>query len=621
MPHANYNLAMELMTSKFRTESVIFRSLKVLPKSDKPKIAIVALLQVFLGFLDLLGVAVIGILGALAITGIQSKAPGNRVSRFLEIVQLDGLAFQRQVAILALVAALVLITRTLFSVFITRKVFFFLSHRGAAISANLTSRLLSRDLLFIQSQSSQQTLFSITTGVNSVTLGILGNATTLLSDSSLLLIMAIGLFVVDPIIALSTLGLFGGLGLFLYLRMNVKAQRLGAENSSLSIFSNQQVIEVLDSYRELVVRNRRDYYSRQIAKVRHDLAETTAELQFMPNISKYVIESGVVLGAIVVSGIQFLFQDAAHAVATLSVFLASGTRIAPAIMRLQHGAIALRSSVGSATTTLELIETLAKADPIESTSDEVSVNHEGFEPKILMSQVSLQYPGNKEMALKDVNLTILPGESVAIVGPSGAGKTSLVDVLLGVLPVDFGDVKISNNSPSDTISKWPGAISYVPQDVTISNATFGENVSLGFPADKDKETLIWDALEVAQLSDFVRSLPDGLDTLVGERGTKISGGQRQRLGIARAMYTKPKLLVLDEATSSLDGQTESDISNAIQQLRGDVTVVMIAHRLSTVRNADKVVYMKAGKIVAIGTFEQVRLEVPDFDSQAALMGL
>ena len=600
---------------------MIFRSLKVLPKSDKPKIVAVALLQVFLGFLDLLGVAVIGILGALAITGIQSKEPGNRVSAFLNLVGLNGVEFQKQVAILGLLAAFVLIIRTVFSVIITRKVFFFLSHRGAAISANLTSRLLARDLLFIQSQSTQQTLFSLTTGVNSVTLGILGNATTLLADSSLLLIMTIGLFIVDPIIAISTLGLFGGLGLILYLRMNVKAQSLGSENSSLAIQSNQQIIEVLDSYRELVVRNRRDYYSRQIAKVRHQLAETTAELQFMPNISKYVIESGVVLGAIVVSGIQFLFQDAAHAVATLSVFLASGTRIAPAIMRLQHGAIALRSSIGSANATLEMIDSLSETQPIESTTDDVKVDHLGFDAEVLIEGAYLKYPSMDRYALTDVTLKIFPGESIAIVGPSGAGKTSLVDVLLGVLPISRGSILISGKSPENAISNWPGAISYVPQDVTISNATLGENVSLGYPSETVNKDYVWDALDIAQLTQFVKDLPDGLDTLVGERGTKISGGQRQRLGIARALYTKPKLLVLDEATSSLDGQTESDISDAIQKLRGDVTVVMIAHRLSTVMNADKVVYMKDGAIIAAGTFEEVRAQVPDFDSQASLMGL
>jgi ABC-type multidrug transport system fused ATPase/permease subunit len=433
--------------------------------------------------------------------------------------------------------------------------------------------------------------------------------------------MTIGLFIVDPIIAISTLGLFGGLGLILYLRMNVKAQTLGSENSSLAIQSNQQIIEVLDSYRELVVRNRRDYYSRQIARVRHQLAETTAELQFMPNISKYVIESGVVLGAIVVSGIQFLFQDAAHAVATLSVFLASGTRIAPAIMRLQHGAIALRSSIGSANATLEMIDSLSDTQPIQGTTDEINVDHLGFNAEVSIEGAYLKYPSTDRYALENITLKFLPGESIAIVGPSGAGKTSLVDVLLGVLPISSGNILISGKSPESAISNWPGAISYVPQDVTISNATLGENVSLGYPSESVNLSYVWQALEVAQLTDFVNDLPGKLETLVGERGTKISGGQRQRLGIARAMYTKPKLLVLDEATSSLDGQTESDISDAIQNLRGDVTVVMIAHRLSTVRNADKVVYMKDGSILAVGTFDEVRAQVPDFDSQASLMGL
>jgi ABC-type multidrug transport system fused ATPase/permease subunit len=171
------------------------------------------------------------------------------------------------------------------------------------------------------------------------------------------------------------------------------------------------------------------------------------------------------------------------------------------------------------------------------------------------------------------------------------------------------------------VNKWPGAISYVPQDVAIAAGTIRENVAMGYPISEATDELVISALKVAKLDDFVESLPEGLDAQVGERGTKISGGQRQRLGIARAMFTRPHLLVLDEATSSLDGETESDISTAINSLRGSTTVIMIAHRLSTVRNADIVVYLDNGKIISTGTFEEVRRSVADFDSQAKLMGL
>jgi len=338
-------------------------------------------------------------------------------------------------------------------------------------------------------------------------------------------------------------------------------------------------------------------------------------------VSKYVIESGMVIGAVVLAGIQFGLQDARHAVATLSVFLAAGTRIAPAIMRLQQSLITIKSSIGSSLPTLELIESLENVPSVQNSHDNLDTDHLGFSGIVSMKSVWLSYPRSNQSALRDINLEIADGESAAIVGTSGAGKTSLVDVLLGVVPLSRGEVKISGLSPAEVVSKWPGAISYVPQDVNISNGTIRENISLGFPLDLATDARIWKSLEVAQLDTFVRNLPNGLDTYVGERGTRLSGGQRQRLGIARAMFTKPKLLVLDEATSSLDGQTEADISQAIQKLQGSVTVLIIAHRLSTVRNVSKVVYLSNGEILATGTFNEVRLAVPNFDQQAKLMGL
>lgn len=603
------------------SQSTVLRSLYVLPKSDRPKIVAVVFLQVGLGFLDLLGVAAIGVLGALSVTGIQSLKPGNRVSSVLDLIGLSNSSFQNQVAILGISAASILVVRTVLSIIVTRQIFFFLSRRGAVISANLISRLLSQSLIQVQARSTQDTLYSVTAGVTAITLGVLGTTMTLVSDGSLLVIMIIGLFIVDSTIAITTLVFFGSLGFILYLLMNVKAHKLGYLNSELSIASNEKIIEVLDSYRESVVRNRRNYYAREIGKLRLKLADVLAEMQFMPNVSKYVIESGIVIGAVVIGGAQFALQDARHAVGTLSVFLAAGTRIAPAVLRLQQSLVQIRSGVGSAMPTLILIESLESVSLMNEENDNLDISHRGFNANVEIDAVTLTYPNKNVSALQDVCLDVNEGKSLAIVGPSGAGKTSIVDVLLGVLPPDSGSICISGLKPLEAIKNWPGSISYVPQDVTISNGTFRENVALGYPTDLATDNLVWRALEIAQLAEFVLHLPQGLDTQVGERGTKISGGQRQRLGIARAMFTQPKLLVLDEATSSLDGQTEADISGAIQSLKGSVTVIMIAHRLSTVRNADQVVYMEKGKILARGTFEEVRAAVPDFDSQAKLMGL
>ena len=261
-------------------------------------------------------------------------------------------------------------------------------------------------------------------------------------------------------------------------------------------------------------------------------------------------------------------------------------------------------------------------EPIETKSIEiVGQNYEGFEPSIKLTNLTYIYRNSDRPAISDINLEIPAGSVVAIVGPSGGGKTTLIDVILGILEPKEGEVKISGRPPLEAIGKWPGAISYVPQEGYLSQGTIASNISLGYHADAFEESKIWKALQISQLEQFVSNLPDKLNTIVGDQGSSLSGGQRQRLGIARALVTNPKLLILDEATSALDGETEANISSAIQSLKGEVTVVLIAHRLSTVREADKVVYLEDGKIASVGTFNEVRSNVPNFDHQASLMGL
>jgi ABC-type multidrug transport system fused ATPase/permease subunit len=601
--------------------SVLYRSSKVLSKSDKRKLFAVVLIQIMLGALDLVGVGLIGVIGSLAINGVGSKQPGNRVQWLLDQLNLGSFDLQVQATILGILAVSVMVLKTVLSMIFIRKILYFLSFKGARLSSILVSRLLAQPLLTVQSRSNQETLFALTSGVGSITIGVLATFVALISDTSLLLVMAVGLFVVDPILSVSTFALFATIAFMLYRIMQVRARKLGERNRQTNVDSNSLILEVLTSYRELVVKNRRFYYSRKIGEQRHQLAAATAELSFMPNISKYVIEITVIVGSLMISAIQFVTQDAAHAVATLGVFFAASTRIAPAVLRVQQSSLSIRASSGLAEPTLELIESLGIDEIIKENDATIDFDHEGFVANIEIVNVSLKYPGKEINAVSNLSLSIDKGEIVAFVGPSGAGKTTIIDILLGILEPDKGRVEINGLSPLDAISTWPGAIGYMPQDILISNGTVRENVMLGFDSNPMYDQRVQSAITIAQLSEFVQALPKGLDQPMGDRGTSISGGQRQRLGIARAIFTAPKLLVLDEATSALDGETEANISSAIQAFRGDVTVLMIAHRLSTVLTADRVVYMDKGEIKAQGSFEEVRRAVPDFDRQANLMGL
>jgi len=609
------------MASRMKTSTTILKALRVIPHKDKKKVIAVIILQFFLGLLDLAGVAALGVLGALAVTGVQSEKPGTRVLGVLRFFNLADYSFQNQAAILGILATVILVSRTIFSILITRRIFYFLSRRGAVVTSELMSKLLSQSLLTVQSRSTQETLYSITTGVSAITLGVLGTAISIFADGSLLVILFAGLIYVDPTIAVTTSAFFGILGLILYRLMTVKAQELGRRNSELTIESGQKIVEVLESYRESVVRNRRYYYSEEIRKSRLRLSDVLAETQFMPNVSKYILESSIVIGGVLIAGAQFMLQDARHAVATLAVFLASGSRIAPAVLRIQQNGIQLKTSLGAADPTLNLLDQFKDFQILEPADELPDFEYKNFIPRIEVSDISMNYPSSENFALKNLSLSVEPGKTLAIVGPSGAGKTTLVDVLLGVLQPNSGSVSISGYQPLQAIAKWPGVFSYVPQDVKIIDGSFRDNVALGFPRELASDELVWAALDEAQLSDTVKALPNKLEEAVGERGTKLSGGQKQRLGIARAFFTKPLILVLDEATSALDGSTESEITKSLDALSGKVTVVMIAHRLSTVRKANHVIYMESGQIIAHGSFDEVRSAVPDFDRQAQLMGL
>jgi len=599
--------------------NTIIRAFRVLDRDERRKLKLVALAQTALGFLDLVGVAIIGLIGSIAVTGIQSKSPNSNISRLLEFANISGLTLQRQVAILGGIAAVILVGRSLLTMIISRKILYFLSYKSASISSKLISELLSRNITQVKRKSSQETLFAVTTGVQALMLNVAGTAIGVVADIFLLVLMSVGLFAFDPFMAASTFILFGTVAALLFSLTQRRVSRMGEFISKASVDSNIRILEVVNAFKEIYVHDLQDSYAEAISKTRYRLADTNAELGFIPNISKYVIEITMVIGGILFSAIEFLLHDSDRAISTLAIFLAAASRIAPAILRLQSGFIAIKSNAGVAELTLEMIDFFSPIASRELEAKELNPTYPDFRPSLIIENVSFSYPENSGATIKNLSLEVDPGQQIAFVGTSGSGKSTLIDLILGLRTADSGEIYLAGMHPSAAIKHWPGAISYVPQQVHISDSTILANVAFGY-TNPDLQ-LAWEALESAQLADFVRSLRDGINSRVGENGNLLSGGERQRLGIARALYTRPSFLILDEATSSLDAQTEVAISSAIRGLRGKVTVLMVAHRLSSVTDSDKVIYIREGRIISQGIFEKVKNEVPDFEIQAKLMGL
>jgi len=599
----------------------MWRAFSLLNSGARKKLISLTIIQIATGILDLFGVAAIGALGALSIQGIESKSPGNKVGVFLRLIGLENRSLQSQVTIIGIFAAVILSIRTLISVIFTRRTFFFLSEQGAELSAGMLSKYLSKNILFSQGRTTQEILFISSEGFRNIMVGILATFVTMASDASMLLILAFGLFLIDPIIALSTIVLFIGLAIVLHRLLQVRAQEIGREEYKYSVLNNQKILEVLNTFRESFVKARHGYYISEINLLRQKLGNLNAEMNFQPLISKYIIESSTVLGSLLLAGYEFETKTAVHAVATLAVFMAASMRIAPGALRIQQGFLAIKNASGAAESTFKLLDELSDAEPNIYDVSNPDFTYSGFVPELQIKSINFKYPNNNRFTISDLTLSVPAGSSLAIVGPTGSGKTTLIDLILGVLEPLDGTIHISGLSPLDAIKKWPGAISYVPQDIFLSSATIKENITLGYKYSDSFEKQVWAALETAQLLPTIVGLTEKLDSTVGENGGKLSGGQRQRLGIARALFTKPKLLVLDEATSALDGKTEYELANALSNLDAGITVIVVAHRLSTVKNVDQLIYIENGIIIAKGTFEEVRKAVPNFDEQASLMGL
>lgn len=572
-------------------------SLMLFSRNDRIKIARLILAQLMLTVLDLVSVIMIGVIGTLAVNGIKSTSPGESSQALLEILNLENFTVQQQVGFLAISATLFLIIKTYLSYFINKRILFFLSFRSATLSTDLLKKVFNQGLMGLRRLTPQETLYSVTGGVTVVAVGIIGTTTLIISDLFMIVIISIGLIIVSPITAAITLVFFVLVIFILHFKFKAKIQDLSKKITMLSIHSGEKTLEAIATYRELLVRNRRGFYSSKIGEQRFDLANANAQQILLPNISKYVIETSLLLGALFTTGIQFILNDAEVAVANLAIFIAAGSRIAPALLRIQQSSMQIQGNLVAGQLTLELIKDLSQISPLRELTSKFDLEHKGFNPAVAIRNLSFKYPENPRKIFNELNFDIPQGSRVGIVGPSGTGKSSLADLILGVLVPQEGEVLISGLSPKESIQQFPGAIAYVPQEIKIINGTIKENICLGFDSEDIKDHQIWKVLSQSSLDDFVKDLEDGIHAQVGIEGSKLSGGQRQRLGIARALVLNPKLLVLDECTSALDKKIQKEFLETITKLNRDITIIAISHDSEFLKDFDYVLKVDNGQVV------------------------
>ena len=602
--------------------SIVGKCLNLFSKKEKRRFILNIFTHLLLSLIDLAGVALIGLLGALSVSGIQSQDPSPRLQSLLVQLQLENMTFQTQTAFVGIAAASLLTSRTIISMYLTRRMLRFLSYRAAVLSNSLVSRMLSLTNEQLRKIEPQRLLFASTQGVTRITLGIFGSGMTAIADFLTLLLMFLGLIIVDWKIAISVMIFFGIASLVLYKLLHKKVSKLGALESKLTVKSNVKILEAISLNRELSLRGSHHRAAIEINEIKSELAGVLAETAFLPNVSKYGVEGLVIIGALGLGAFEFAYYDAAKAIGMLSIFLAAGMRIAPAIIRIQQSIITLRSSSAAASPTVELIDFLENYPEIEPEKTTIDTQHKDFVGEIEVQEVEYSYKGNKAFKIQEVTLTVSPGTSLAVIGSSGSGKSTFIELLLGGLTPSKGRVKISHMSPSLAMRSHPGAIGYVPQDVALIQGSLRENLLLGLDDTEFSDFWIKQCLKVAQFDLGVNGNTSiNLDMQLGKGNNNLSGGQRQRLGIARALITNPKVLILDEATSALDSKIENELSGALANLKGVVTLVVVAHRLSTIQYLDQVVYFDHGKIRGVGTFDELRAAIPQMDEQAKLLGL
>lgn len=589
--------------------SIVRPLLRVLPPGSRRFLLTYGILTAALALLDLVALGLVG-------TMLQTVLGDGEVSLPLigDLASRGG-----QIAALVTVCA-VIVLKGVFAVLLLRIATRRFAAHEVAIGDRLFAAYLASPWADRLSKNTSELVRTVDVGVGVTVAGVLIPTMTLFGEIGTLLAIVVALIVFDPLIAAVTIVYLALVALLLAGVISPRAVAAGRENRTWSQRTVRVLSEALGALKEVTLAGRTPDVQARVHETRGHSSRARAEANFLGQVPRYVLETALIIGFALIAGVGYLTGGPEGAVAAIGMFGVAGFRLVPSLTRMQTVQSTVNSNAAYARQVVADIdgsEALLERRAAERPQHELEVEH----PDIVLDGVTFAYPGAETPALDRVSLRIPAGAHVAFVGSSGAGKSTMVDLLLGLLEPTAGHLEVGGERLELVLDSWRRRIGYVPQDVSLFDATVAENVALTWEREKVEDEKVRRALQRAQLLDTVEAREGGIDARIGERGLAFSGGQRQRLGIARGLYNDPRVLVMDEATSALDTTTEAAVTRAIRDLHGEVTVITVAHRLATIRDSDIVFFLRDGRLVAQGSFAEVVAQVPDFAEQAALAGL
>lgn len=599
--------------------AAVRRSLGFLTKRERVTYFFLIGLRALAGLLDVFGILLIGFLAGIGAT--QLGDPSAPTTKFLgfELPKLD----EQALVWLVLFVLAVFVAKALLAITLTKALTAFIAKVESENALKIASYVLNSSLSEVQKLSKAEVQWAVTGSTTFAFTGLLNSVATLITESILLVLVGATFIFVDPVAAVAVTAYFALVILLIQFVIGKSLKRAGTDSAEGTVDSTRAINDTLDTFREISVLSKQELFLDRFDIARTRVARSGGMMAFLGGMPRYVVETSLILGVVLFVGVLFLTGQLATGLVTIGVFLTGGVRIMASLLPLQNAVAQMTNHVEQsklAHRLLALAETdlattaATKAQPVP----ELAMSKDGG-LAVVVDDVDFTHTGNEERTLHSISLTVTAGSHVAFIGPSGAGKTTLVDLLLGLVKPDSGSVRIGDVEPSLLRTSTPGLISYVPQKPGIVTGTIAENIALGVEPDLIDYERIAEVIDDAHLGEFIASLPDGVQTSVGKQADALSGGQVQRLGLARALYTRPRLLILDEATSALDAGSEAFVSASLSKLGKGVTVIVIAHRLSTVQHSDVVHVVEDGRITASGKFSALRKTVPMVAEYVKLM--